>query len=107
MKSSLFLCEKYPHLGVSPDAIDEKYVVEIKCSTSEKSVRTCIDSNNNDTVLIKYVIQMQIQMLFTERKKVLFIVADPKFEETNRFGHIVINYVSQYINKLPEDWNRF
>ncbi|XP_074115102.1 uncharacterized protein LOC141537822 [Cotesia typhae] len=36
-KCGLFLSEQYPHLGASPDAIDEEFVVEIKCPTSDKS----------------------------------------------------------------------
>ncbi|XP_053593874.1 uncharacterized protein LOC128667530 [Microplitis demolitor] len=106
-KCGLFLSEQYPHLGASPDSIDEEFVVEIKCPTSDKSFRTYIDTNNHDKVSIKYITQMQMQMLFTGRKKALFIVADPKFEEINNFKSIIIDYDSELIDKLLIDLNRF
>ncbi|XP_074097618.1 uncharacterized protein LOC141526482 [Cotesia typhae] len=81
-KCGLFLSQKHPYLGASPDAIDDEFVVEIKCPTSQKSFRTYIDTDNYNKIAMKYFIQMQMQMLFTGRKKAMFIVADPTFEET-------------------------
>ncbi|XP_057339978.1 uncharacterized protein LOC130677297 [Microplitis mediator] len=106
-KCGLFLSEKYPYLGASPDAIDDEFVIEIKCPTSDKSARTYIDTNNYDKVAMKYITQMQMEMLFAGRKKAMFVVADPNFEDTKAFKSIIINYDSQLINKLLEDLSKF
>ncbi|XP_046614853.1 uncharacterized protein LOC124302589 [Neodiprion virginianus] len=68
-KCGLFSCNQYPYLGATPDAIDKEFVVEIKCPRSEKSTRTYIDTTNYNKVSMKYVTQMQMQMLFTRRRK--------------------------------------
>ncbi|XP_074109918.1 uncharacterized protein LOC141534458 [Cotesia typhae] len=106
-KCGLFLSQNHPYLGASPDAIDDEFVVEIKCPTSQKSFRTYIDTDNYNKIAMKYFIQMQMQMLFTGRNKAMFIVADPTFEETRQFKSIIIDYDSQVVEKLLKDLSKF
>lgn len=106
-KCGLFLSKHHPYLGASPDALDEEFVVEIKCPMSEKSFRTYIDTANYNKISIKYITQMQMQMLFTGRKKAMFIVADPTFEETRKFKSVIIDYDSQVVEQLLKDLSRF
>lgn len=38
----LLICKEHPFISVSPDAISEEYVMEIKCPASNKTVKNYI-----------------------------------------------------------------
>ncbi|KAJ8916478.1 hypothetical protein NQ315_014698, partial [Exocentrus adspersus] len=69
-KAGLFLNPAYPIFGASPDGITDNYVIEIKCPFKEKTVENYIS--------------VQLQMLFINKKKGLFCVASPSFEQNKQ-----------------------
>ncbi|KAJ8909294.1 hypothetical protein NQ315_017029 [Exocentrus adspersus] len=75
----LFVMPGFPVFGASPDAICADLVVEVKCPSSEKQINMYI---RDGVIANKYKAQIHIQMLCTNKRRGLFCVADPKFEET-------------------------
>lgn len=65
--------------GVLPDELTETYVAEVKCSTKEKTVLNYVQGG---VIKPKFKAQLQLQMLFTKKKKALFCTADLDFENT-------------------------
>lgn len=91
-------------MGTSPDAINEN-VVEIKCSTSEKTSVNYIDSEQNTKP--KFIYQMQIQMFLTGLKKAIVVVAHHNFETTKQIQIIFYDYDTNLVDMLVKDVNNF
>lgn len=94
------LSPKYAIFGASPDAICDEYVVEIKCPQSEKTVVNYLTKENKITS--KYKAQVQLQMFLFERKKCLFCVAHPDFENNSKFYHVWEELDKEYITFLMD-----
>lgn len=56
--AGLLLISRYPVLGASQDAISEDYIIEIKWSSTTKTVTNYINSQNE--IANKYIAQMLI-----------------------------------------------
>lgn len=80
-KCGLYLNRNYPIFGASPDGITDTYCIEIKCPTKEENIANYVYKNE---VRKKYYIQMQMQMLFTNKTKGLLCIASPNFESTKK-----------------------
>lgn len=82
----LHLSPKYPLFGASPDALSDEFVVEIKCPSTAKTLKSYIKDGiiNN-----KFKAQIQLQMHLFNKKRGIFCVADPSFEVNNS---ITIHY---------------
>ncbi|XP_030747065.1 uncharacterized protein LOC115875674 [Sitophilus oryzae] len=97
-----------PVLGASPDGISKDYVVEIKCPSSVKNKNTYIKDNN---ITAKFKGQLHLQMLCANKKKGLFCVASPDFEESNNVEILEIDFDEQFANELTaaaiENWKKF
>jgi len=65
--SGLFQSPCYPILGAYPDVINEQYVIEIKCPSSNETMKTYL--RENGSLGSKCLAQIQLQMLLTGRKK--------------------------------------
>jgi len=64
-----------------------EYVVEIKCSSNEKTLEKFLLKDkiiNPKYYTSKYIEQMHLQMLATGRKKGLFCMANSAFENTKK-----------------------
>lgn len=83
--SGLILIQPFPMLGASPDAKGEDFVVEVKCSSKDKTVKNYLSQGK---ITPKCFAQVHLQMYAAGCKKSLFCVADPKFEENKQFNHI-------------------
>jgi len=66
--------------GVSPDGlVDEDGLTEIKCFADAKHFQMSVKGL---TIESKYMWQMQMQLLFTERKWCEFVAYNPNFEKS-------------------------
>lgn len=77
MGSDLFLNNKWPMLGASPDGITDDYVVEIKCPYKQN---TLSQYYINGKLGKKYYAQIQTQMHMTGKRKGLFCITHVDLE---------------------------
>lgn len=98
-----------PMFCASPDGWNEKYVLEIKCPMSDRTMDNYLDKNGQPSS--KYYSQVQLQMHMTGRKFAIFCVANPDFEKTNQIQIVDVmynqKYVEEKIRKAKEFWNKF
>lgn len=103
-----FTLPMHPIFGASPDAISTEYVVEIKCPSSNKTMLNYIRDNN---ICDKFKAQINLQMLCARKKKGLFCVASPDFEDTKNVTIIPVQYDEEFLNGLiapaHENWKQF
>ncbi|XP_072403334.1 uncharacterized protein [Diabrotica undecimpunctata] len=94
----LQLNPKFPIFGASPDVICEEYIVEIKCPQTNKTVANYLTKDNKITA--KYNAQVQLQMFMFAKKKCLFCVADPEFENNSNFNYTWVDYDENHLESL-------
>jgi hypothetical protein len=68
-----------PFLGASPDGITDDAIIEIKCPTLDRTKRNYISLSGD--LSHKCMAQLQMQMYMTGKRKGIFCVASPGFEE--------------------------
>lgn len=95
-----------PVLGASPDGISDEYIIEIKCPSSEKTIKNYI-SVSDGKITHKYNAQVQMQMHFAKRQKALFCVANHNFESTKEIFIISVDYDANYFTELHEKCTNF
>lgn len=100
----LFVDEKLPHFGASPDGIADEFVVEIKCPATPKTYSEYISV---EKLQRRYFAQIQLQMHITKRKKALLGVADLNFERNKKVVKVWIDYDENYVKELIDDANVF
>ncbi|XP_069361994.1 uncharacterized protein [Maniola hyperantus] len=122
----LFIDEKRPYLGASPDGlVGDDTIVEIKCPSSasnlspveaidQKKITFCTNDSNLDNIKLKrnhnYYYQIQGQLQITQRKYCIFIVWTPlglvyeKIEKNNDFWNSIVSKLDEFYFKciLPE-----
>lgn len=101
------LCEEHVVLGASPDSVSEDYVVEVKCPTSYKTMVNYIGDN---IIKNKYKAQIQLQMYLFKKRKGIFCVADPEFEENQKL-HILyedldVDFIEDIVNSAEIFWSQ-
>lgn len=96
-KCGLFISSQYPFIAGSPDGICENYVIEIKCPSSEKTLKNYI---KDDKITMKYATQVQLQMYVTNYKKCYFCVADPNFETNNTVKILTVEYDEEFVTEI-------
>ncbi|KAJ8685163.1 hypothetical protein QAD02_020956 [Eretmocerus hayati] len=79
--SGLILRRNFPALGASPDGLTETAVVEIKCPSKEQTIANYHDGKG---IKNKYKAQIQLQMIFSERRVGYFCIAAPDFETSKK-----------------------
>lgn len=87
-------------LGASPDGITGDAVIEIKCPMSEKTVSNYITLNGE--IHKKYLAQINLQMHATNRRKGVFCVAHPDFENSKKFTKVHVDYDSEFTEHLMD-----
>ncbi|KAL3269073.1 hypothetical protein HHI36_008156 [Cryptolaemus montrouzieri] len=97
--SGLFLNNKWPMPGASPDGNTDDYVVEIKCPYKQNTVRQYY---NNGKLGKKYYAQMQTQMQITRKSKGLFGIAHVNFETSKNIDVHEVLYNENYCDNLVE-----
>lgn len=100
----LLLMPKYPILGASPDAVATEFVVEIKCPMTEKAVTRYIDDGKINN---KFKAQIHLQMLAANKKKGVFCVAKPDFEQSKEVTVLWVDYDKDFIEQLIEQAMQF
>lgn len=107
-RSGFFILSSLPIFGASPDAISEKYVIEVKRPSTEK---TCSLYIKNEKISEKCNAQVQLQMMCARKKKALFCVASPYFEQNNKVKILHIDYNESFVKALVvkaiENWKNF
>lgn len=100
----IFLIPSHPFLGASPDGVGKDFVLEIKCPSSERNVKYYIE---NGKITERYKAQMMLQMFAAKRKRGIFCVADPNFENNKNFTHIWIEYDEKFTDELIKKVTKF
>lgn len=93
-----------PIFGASPDGISDNFCIEIKCPSKEATVKNYIKNNE---ISKKYKAQIMLQMHMCNKKKGLFCIASPNFEENDSVEILEIEYNEIYINDLLRNANNF
>lgn len=104
-KCGLFLSQECPVIGASPDAINEEYVVEIKCPFLDKTFHNFIDVDGN--IKSKYYYQIQMQMHITKRQKSFYVVASPDFEKNNKITYKYCDYDKKFVDTMLNNLTSF
>lgn len=102
----IYFDSAYPFYGASPDAINDEYIFEIKCPTTEEILKRDYLSNNN-VIKPKFFAQMQLQMLCTGRKYGIFAVADPNFEVNGNFRTVKVKFDKKHCESLLKSCDLF
>ena len=89
-ETGLWILSQFPVIGASPDGMNEEFVAEIKCPSSQKRVGEYITKEG--CVAPKFMAQVQLQMFVTGRKKGLFCFADPDYERNGKVRVIPVFY---------------
>ncbi|RVE53270.1 hypothetical protein evm_002103 [Chilo suppressalis] len=97
MGSGLFLNNKWPMIGASPDGLTDDYVVEIKCPMKQNTFNTYY---NNGKLGNKYYAQIQTQMKITGKSKALFCIAHVDFETSKNVDVHEVVYDDKYCEDL-------
>lgn len=86
----------YPMFNASADALGEDFTVEIK---SPSTVEAGVNYINDETGLPrpKFYAQMQLQMLFTNKKRGIFCLAHHNFEANKKIEHFEVPYDEEYL----------
>lgn len=103
-KCGLFMMPSFPILGASPDAIGADFVVEVKCPSTEKTAKDFLPHGKLNH---KCMAQISLQMFAANRKKGLFCVADPMFEDNRKVTIVSVNFDEDYTMELIESAMKF
>lgn len=98
-KSGILLIPSLPILGASPDGIGNNFILEVKCPSSEKTIKNYLPKGQ---ISAKCKGQINLQMLAAEKKKGLFCVADPNFENNKQFTFVWIEYDEKFTYNMIE-----
>ncbi|KAI4455472.1 hypothetical protein MML48_9g00002312 [Holotrichia oblita] len=105
----LTICEKYPFVSATPDAIGKDLVVEIKCPFSEKTMKNYLTTDKKITP--RYKAQIQLQMYASKKAKGFFCVADLSFEDNRKINVSEIAfdevYVAHMLAKIELFWREY
>ena len=97
-ESGLFISPNHPFFGASPDGINDKFVVEIKCPKTQKTRLSYIGVSGN--ISQKCQAQIQLQMFLSNRSLALFCVADPEFESNKKVEIREVKLDEDYVKNL-------
>lgn len=104
----IMLRNDFPIYAASPDGIDDDYVYEIKCPFKENTVKNYL---KDGVINPKYMGQIQLQMMMTDRKKGVFCVASPNFEFDKEIKKVIVNFdlnlCQNYIEKCNLFWFQY
>lgn len=103
--TGLILSPTLPFFGASPDGLTDDMVIEVKCPSSNKSMKAYV--NTKGEITDKCNAQVQLQMHMSGRKKALFCVANPKFETNNFVNIVTVLYDRRFVEKLVGDASNF
>lgn len=95
-KSGLYLSAIHPHLGASPDGVQNDRVFEIKCPSSINTLQNYISESG--AIHGKWIAQMHLQMYLSNKHKAIFCVAKPAFERNEKIENLILKEVT--FNKL-------
>ncbi|KAI5722921.1 hypothetical protein M8J76_015751 [Diaphorina citri] len=102
----LALNREYPIFGASPDGVMGDSVLEIKCPISEETFKKYFDSTMKKPSA-KYAVQIMLQMLFFNKVKGLFVVAQPDFKETKNMKILEVHYDYHFMDNVLKRANNF
>ncbi|XP_058789699.1 uncharacterized protein LOC131663353 [Phymastichus coffea] len=103
----LYLLSSCPVIGASPDAVGSDFIVEIKCPSSTDNIKTYLSKG---VISEKCKAQMFTQMLCANKRKGLFCVADPLFEQNKKVTTVWLTYDDKFtgtIEKATEFWKKY
>ena len=106
-KWRLILKNDYPIFGASPDGITKTALIEIKCSSKEKTVSRFYSDGK---ITNKYKAQLHVQMLFAKKSVNYFIIANPHFESNKQITVIKEifdkNFTIAVMKKAKKFWEK-
>lgn len=104
-KAGFFCKPEYPIFGASPDGLSTEFCIEVKCPRECKSVKNYVE---NGTIKDKYLCQLQMQMFFCDKRKGLFCIAHPNFENNSEVDIYEISanvtYIKNYMSAALDFW---
>lgn len=89
-----------PIFGASPDGINDAYVFEIKCPIKSETVQ---DYVRDGVLQNKVYFQMQLQMFMCGKREGILCIADPKFEENNKFAEYKVTLDESKLKPVMND----
>ncbi|KAJ8671443.1 hypothetical protein QAD02_002702 [Eretmocerus hayati] len=92
--SELILRRNSPALSVSPDGSTETAVVEIKCPSDEQTIASYHDGEGMKN---EYKAQIQLQMIFSERRVGNFCIAATDFETSEKVTIYQLDYDQTFV----------
>lgn len=95
----LVLLPSFPVLGASPDAIGNDFIIEVKCPSSLKAFDHFLP---NGKINKKCKAQINMQMFATGKRRGLFCVADPNFENSRQVTVVWENYDGNFTKSIIE-----
>lgn len=95
----LVLLPSFPILGASPDAIRDYFIVEVKCPSSSKTFDQFLPHGKINK---KCKAQINMQMFATGKKRGLFCIADPKFEDSRQVTVVWEDYDKHFMKSIIE-----
>lgn len=103
-----FTPHQFPIFGASPDGLLKECVVEVKCPSSDKTMKTYVIDG---TITDKFKAQVHLQMLCANKKKALFCVASPDFKATKNLHILNVEFNETFLNSLilssTDNWKKF
>lgn len=103
-KCGILLNGNMPIFGASPDGLTGNEIFEIKCPMEEHTVANYVE---NGIVKNKVYFQMQLQMMMSNRKKAILVVADPKFEENGLITEFEVKFDEDKLKPILEKCTKF
>ncbi|CAG9765747.1 unnamed protein product [Ceutorhynchus assimilis] len=86
--SGILIHKEFSIFRASPDGISSDFVIEIKSPSREKNIENYV---KHDIINKKFYFQLQLNMFFSNKKKDLFCVAFPTFEQDSPIYEITLN----------------
>lgn len=98
-KNCVVLLPSFPVLGASSDAIGDDFIVKVKCPSSSTTFDEFLSHGKINKECKAY---MNMQMFATDKKRGLFCIADPKFENSRQVIIVWGDYDEHFTESIIE-----
>lgn len=97
--SGILIHKDFPIFGASPDGVSSDFVIEIKCPSKVETIENYV---KNNIINKKFYFQLQLSMFFLNKKKGLFCVASPTFEQDSQVSIYEVTLNNEELKDIME-----